>query len=68
MIQDPSKNNACIDCKTRTPNCHSICPSYAKYRRQIKAYNKQVRKMQREAGMGLNWDNPKGLLHRKRGW
>ena len=68
MIQDPSKSCPCIDCKTRTSNCHGICPLYAKYRKQVTAYNKQVKLIQKNMGGRVMWDQAKGYIYKKRGW
>ena len=68
MIQDPSKNCCCISCKTRTATCHGICPSYAKYRREIARYNTQVKRIQKDMGCGIKWNDSKGYIYKKRGW
>lgn len=68
MMIDPSKNCPCISCKTRTATCHGICPLYAKYRKQVVAYNKHVKAIKRQQNGGFSWDNPKGLLYRKKNW
>ena len=65
-MNDPNKNCPCIDCKTRTPTCHGICPSYAKYRRDIAKYNTHVKRIQRQQGYNLDWNNPKGYIYKRR--
>ena len=68
MIIDPSKNCPCIDCKTRSPVCHGICPLYAKYRKDVATYNTHVKRMQKQMGGRVMWNQTKGYIYKKRGW
>ena len=68
MIQDPSKTCPCIDCKTRTYNCHGMCNRYAKWRKVMTAYNIEVKRLQKNMGGRVMWNQTKGYIYKKRGW
>ena len=37
-----SKNESCYKCPDRTPDCHSICEKYKKYREELEAKKKLI--------------------------
>lgn len=67
-MEDPSKRCPCISCKTRTPVCHGMCNLYAKWRKEMTAYNIEVKKIQKQVGGRVLWNQTKGYIYKKRGW
>ena len=65
-MNNPSEKCCCIDCKTRTPTCHGICPLYKKWKQEMTAYNIKVKQIQKQQGFGLDWNNPKGYIYKRR--
>lgn len=54
-------NCPCIDCKTRTPVCHGICPSYKAWRKAMDKQNASARAAKISYSeshlMKLHWKN-----------
>lgn len=63
---DPREMCPCKECKTRSVQCHSICPSYAKWKKLMDAYSKHVKQMQCKTGFGIDFNNPKGYIYSRR--
>lgn len=47
----------CIDCKTRTPTCHGVCPSYKEWRIKWEKQAKIIKKRENANLFRKNWNS-----------
>lgn len=52
--QEVAPNCPCENCKTRTWNCHGICPSYKAWQRKQEVFSRKVKMIQKDH-IGHDW-------------